>query len=65
VRERHPVEERHDLPLEQRVQLLEQLLARIWDQVWWMNLPPERREAYRAEGFTDPIQHFYVENQPD
>lgn len=61
--ERHPIGESLDLPLERRVQLLEINLARLWDQVWWMNLPPERREAYRAEGFTDPIEHFYIEDE--
>lgn len=62
--ERHPVAESPDLPLKRRVQLLEINLARLWDQVWWMNLPPERREAYRAEGFSDPIERFYIED-PD
>lgn len=59
--EQHVVRERDDLPLARRVQLLEQLLARLWDQVWWMQLPPERRAAYEAEGFQAPITEFYEE----
>lgn len=61
--ERHPVEERPDLPGDRRLQLVEQTLARLWDQVWWMNLPAERREAYEAEGFTAPIGAFYIEDE--
>jgi len=57
--DRHPIRERPDLPIERRVQLLEQHLARLWDAVWWLSLPPEQRAAYEAEGFTAPIQQFY------
>jgi hypothetical protein len=57
--ERHPIEERPDLPVERRLQLIEQHLAQLWDQVWWMNLPAEQREAYRLDGFSDPIERFY------
>jgi len=57
--ERHPIQERPDLPVERRVQLLEQQLARLWDHCWWRALSPERRAAYEAEGFRDPIQQFY------
>lgn len=57
--DRHPVQESPPLPLERRVQLLEHQLARLWDQVWWMSLPPDRRAAYEAEGFTAPIPQFY------
>lgn len=53
--ERHPVQERPDLPLERRAQLLEQHLARLWDEVWWMRLPPWRRLLYRLRGFREPI----------
>jgi len=59
--EQHPVRERFDLPIERRVQLLEQLLAMLWDQVWWMALPAERRAQYEAEGFRAPIERFYEE----
>jgi hypothetical protein len=54
----HPIKEGVG-ELNDRVRLLEVHLARLWDQVWWMNLPPERREQYKAEGFTDPITNFY------
>lgn len=57
--ERHPVAESPDVPLDRRVQLLEIHLAQLWDQVWWMALPPDRRAGYEAEGFTAPIQQFY------
>lgn len=43
----------------ERVQYLEIMLAQLWDQVWWMNLPDEERAKYRSEGFTDPIEKFY------
>ena len=59
--ERHPIQDSPDLPLERRVQLLEVYLARLWDQVWWMQLAPEQRARYEAEGFTAPIEHFYEE----
>lgn len=56
----HPiVESPSGVSLERRVQLLEIHLAMLWDQVWWMNLPTERRDGYKAEGFTDPIEKFY------
>lgn len=60
--ERHPIADSPDLPMQRRVQLLEVHLARLWDQVWWLSLPPDRREAYRAEGFTDPIERFYEDD---
>jgi hypothetical protein len=63
-REYHPVAERSDLTTERQLQILRELVAQLWDQVWWMNLPPERREAYRAEGFTDPIREFYTTTPP-
>lgn len=61
----HPVRERPDLPLEQRVQRLEIHLARLWDQVWWMHLSPEARAAYQAHGFSDPIEQFYLTDVGD
>lgn len=57
----HPIQERTDLPAEERIRLLEVNLARLWDMVWWMNLPKEQRDAYKAQGFTDPIESFYEE----
>jgi hypothetical protein len=55
----HPIQERPDLPLDRRVQLLEQALAQLWDQVWWMALPVDQRRAYEADGFRQPIERFY------
>lgn len=60
--ERHPVQEGPPLPLEERVRLLELNLARLWDQVWWMQLPADARAGYEAEGFRAPIQAFYIED---
>lgn len=57
----HPVKESPDLPLERRVQLLEGFVAQLWDQVWWMQLSPDKRAEYEAQGFTAPIQKFYGE----
>lgn len=59
ARERHPVEECPPLPIERRVHLLECLLARLWDEVWWHQLPWWRRLLYRVQGFKSPIERFY------
>jgi hypothetical protein len=56
----HPVQQRPDLSLEQQVELYRDLLAQLWDQVWWMTLSPEQRAAYEAQGFAAPIQQFYT-----
>jgi hypothetical protein len=58
-REVHPIPDAPDLPLEQRVHHLECHLGRLWDQVWWMNLPWYRRLGFRLLGFKSPISHFY------
>jgi hypothetical protein len=55
VAERHAIEERPDLPIEERCRLLEIRLAQLWDQVWWLSLTPECREAFRKDGFRDPV----------
>lgn len=60
-KEIHPIQESPLLPLERRVQLLEIHLAMLWDQVWWMNLPAEKRAEYEAQGFSAPILKFYTE----
>ena len=36
------------------------LQARLWDQVWWMQLPRWRRWIYRCFSFRAPIQRFYI-----
>lgn len=59
--EKHPIEVSPHLPVDERVRVLEAHLAQLWDQVWWMNLPEEKRAEYRAQGFTDPIEKFYSE----
>ena len=59
--DRHPIEERHDLPTDRRVQLLEIHLAQLWDMVWWVTLPWYRRLYWRVRGFRAPIQRFYRE----
>lgn len=61
--EKHPIPD-GGLPnetLEQRIRRLEMYLGMLWDQVWWMNLPPEKRLKYQLEGFKDPIEKFYIE----
>lgn len=55
----HPIKVSPDLPLEERIRLLEARLAMLWDQVWWMNLSEETRRKYVAEGFMAPIENFY------
>lgn len=59
--ERHPIAVSPDLPLEQRVRLLEDYLGQLWDQVWWMSLTPEARAGHEANGFRAPIERFYLE----
>ena len=57
----HPIQ---DAPagksLVDRVHFLECALGRLWDQVWWMNLPWYRRVFYRLQGFRSPIKNFYT-----
>ena len=57
--ERHPIPDSPNMPLEDRVRHLEVYLGQLWDQVWWMNLPAAKREEYKAQGFSDPIERFY------
>jgi hypothetical protein len=60
-REHHPVAERPELTTEQQLQHLRELVAQLWDHCWWHALPEDRRRAYEAEGFKDPIQRFYID----
>lgn len=60
MRERHPIPDAPDLPLEQRVQQLEVYLARLWDEVWWLSLPAWKRAAWRLLRFRAPIRQFYL-----
>lgn len=60
-KERHPIHDSPPWTLEQRVRHLELHLAMLWDHVWWMSLPPERRAEYEREGFPPPIDKFYEE----
>lgn len=63
-KEIHPIQiGRQDRTLEERVAHLERHLAALWDQVWWISLPPERRAGYEAEGYTAPILTFYQESE--
>jgi hypothetical protein len=50
----HPLRERPDLPLEQRVEHYREQLAQLMDFVWWrVKLTDAEREAYRRQGFPD------------
>jgi hypothetical protein len=60
ARERHPIPDAPDLPLDRRVHHLERYLGRLWDQVWWRSLPWYRRLLFRALGFRAPITRFYL-----
>jgi hypothetical protein len=61
VRERHPVPAPPPhLTTDERLLLLENRLAQLWDEVWWHQLPWWRRWWYRAQGFHSPITRFYV-----
>jgi hypothetical protein len=56
----HPITDNPvGVPLEQQLREARHLLAELWDQVWWLSLPPERRAEYESQGFTAPIQKFY------
>jgi hypothetical protein len=59
-RERHPIPDAPDLPLDQRVHHLECHLGRLWDQVWWLSLPLWKRLTWRLLGFKAPIPRFYM-----
>jgi hypothetical protein len=50
--------------LEHRLYWLECHVAMLWDQVWWMALPEDRRKGYEAEGFKAPIDKFYGRSDP-
>jgi hypothetical protein len=57
---KHPIQEAPaGISDTERIRLLEVHLAQLWDQVWWLSLPVDRREGYKREGFTDPIVKFY------
>jgi len=43
----------------QRTGYLELAVGRLWDQVWWMNLPFWRRWYYWLQGYRAPIGSFY------
>lgn len=61
-RERHPIPDAPDWPLERRLHHLEIYTAQLWDHVWWISLPFWRRWFYRLQGFRAPIiESFYVE----
>lgn len=55
----HPIPDAPDLPLERRVHLLECHLARLWDEVWWHQLPFYERWWYWLQGYRSPIVRFY------
>lgn len=55
----HPIQESLTLPVERRVQLLEIRLTKLWDEVWWHQLPWHRRLRYWLQGFRSPIVRFY------
>lgn len=59
-RGRHPIPD--DYPVDNTAELhrLKCLVARLWDQVWWMQLPWYRRLFYRLHGFRSPIRRFYL-----
>jgi hypothetical protein len=55
----HPISPKRDAALEQRLHLLEERMAQLWDEVWWHQLPPYRRWYYWLRGFRSPIERFY------
>jgi len=58
--ERHPIpEDIADLSDRELLRRTRIDLARLWDQVWWMNLSEDERAAHRATGHDDPITNFY------
>lgn len=59
VAEQHPVRQRPELSREQQLEQLREFLAQLWDQVWWLSLPPADRTRYEQEGHRAPITHFY------
>lgn len=53
------IKERHPITYPMSMDLLAEKVAQLWDQVWWLSLPPEKRAEYEAQGFVAPIQTFY------
>lgn len=50
----HPLRERSDLPLEQRVEVYREECAKLMDFVWWwIKLDDNKRKEYREQGFPD------------
>lgn len=50
----HPLRERSDLPLEQRVEVYREAAAQLMDFVWWwVKLTEAERAEYRRQGFPD------------
>jgi hypothetical protein len=43
------------------IQELEGLVAQLWDEVWWHQLPFYRRWFYYWLGYRSPITKFYAE----
>jgi hypothetical protein len=65
VDEVHPIQTTpKGATVEERLHWYEHHLAMLWDQVWWMNLPPEQRAEYEAQGFTAPVLKFYDRDDP-
>jgi hypothetical protein len=60
VPEVHPVEHNPPITPEERCSRLELLVATLWDEVWWHQLPWYRRLFYWAQGFRSPITRFYI-----
>lgn len=57
----HPIQVCPPLSIEERVNILEDRMAHVWDEVWWLSLSPWRRWVYRLLGYPAPIRRFYVE----
>jgi hypothetical protein len=50
----HPLRERADLSLEQRLETYREACAQLMDFVWWwVKLTDAERQAYREQGFPD------------
>jgi hypothetical protein len=59
LHEKHPIQDSPPWSDADRIRHLELHLAMLWDHVWWLSLPDEKRKEYEAQGFTAPIKDFY------
>ena len=49
--------------IEERIQALEWRFSRLWEEVWWHQIPWWTRLYYWLQGFRSPILNFYADGR--